>query len=82
MVSGIILLEKPTSIWDRISSTLHSMAECKDSCSISLMDHIEHLAMITVIFLFILAFGYFPRPVYEYDDSKELITPEPIQKKK
>ena len=29
-----------------------------------------------------LAFGYFPRPVYEYDDSKELIPSEPIQKKK
>ncbi|CAD8054740.1 unnamed protein product [Paramecium sonneborni] len=27
-------------------------------------------------------FGYFPRPVYEYDDSKELIPSEPIQKKK
>ncbi|CAD8132484.1 unnamed protein product [Paramecium pentaurelia] len=27
-------------------------------------------------------FGYFPRPVYEYDDSKELIPSEPVQKKK
>ncbi|CAD8135923.1 unnamed protein product [Paramecium octaurelia] len=27
-------------------------------------------------------FGYFPRPVYEYDDSKELIPSEPVEKKK
>ncbi|CAK94783.1 unnamed protein product (macronuclear) [Paramecium tetraurelia] len=27
-------------------------------------------------------FGYFPRPVYEYDDSKELIPSEPVVKQK
>lgn len=48
------------------------------------MDHIEHQVMITVyiFLLFYIAFGYFPRPVYEYDDSKELIPAEPKKKYK
>ena len=44
------------------------------------MVHIEHQAMIIVLILCMLAFGYFPRPVYEYDDSKELIPAEPKKK--
>lgn len=60
------------------------MEKFKDLCLISLMDHIEHQVMITVFIflLFYLAFGYFPRPVYEYDDSKELIPAEPKKKYK
>lgn len=57
------------------------MEKSKDLCLISLMDHIEHQVMITVKYnINFIAFGYFPRPVYEYDDSKELIPSEPVKK--